>query len=304
MQTVSLTFLTPYLLAIAANLCFGTASLKFSYFAARFSAAWMNQLKVTIALVGFLIAFLLTENFAVLNTTGWVSLLSSGILGLFLGDWFLFQAFAHLGATRTLVIYSFQPFLVGLYGFLFLNQGLNFWQLCAIFCMIACVLTFLIERNRQVGHWDLKNFFYAFLGIFFDALGVMLSRQAYEINPDLGPSQANATRALGAAVVFLLVRPTSLKTIFQDLKNLAVTERSQAIGASLLGTFISLSFYLRALKTAHVASLTAISITGPIWVSFIEHAREKKWPNRYLWIAFGFFILGFAFMTLGLLKSE
>src|ERR1035437_5960651 len=120
MQTLSLVFLTPYLLAVAANLCFGTASVKFSYFSARFSATWMNQLKVTISLVGFLIAFLLTENYTPLDHSGWISLLGSGILGLLLGDWFLFQAFAHLGATRTLVIYSFQPFLIGLYGFLFL----------------------------------------------------------------------------------------------------------------------------------------------------------------------------------------
>jgi len=301
MQTLSLVFLTPYLLAVAANLCFGTASLKFSYFSARFSAAWMNQLKVTLSLVGFLIAFLLTENYAPLDQMGWISLLGSGILGLWLGDWFLFQAFAHLGATRTLVIYSFQPFLVGLYGFLFLSQGLNIWQLFAIICMIACVFTFIFERNRQVGHWDLKNFSYAFLGIFFDALGVMLSRQAYEGNPNLGSSQANAIRAIGAVLIFILIKPSSLKTIYNDVKSLSSTERGQAIGSSLLGTFISLSFYLRALKTAHVASLTAISITGPIWVSFIEHAQEKKWPNRYLWIAFGFFIIGFALMTKGLL---
>ena len=302
MQTVTLAFLTPYLLAVASNLCFGTASLKFSYFAARFSATWMNQLKVTVSLVGFILAFLLTEHYVPLSSTGWLSLLGSGVVGLFLGDWFLFQAFAHLGATRTLVIYSFQPFLVGLYGFLFLNQGMNLWQISAIVCMIACVLTFVIERNRQVGHWDLKHFFYAFIGIFFDSFGVMLSRQSYELSPDLGSSQANAIRAIGAVVAFILIKPSSLKSMYQDLKNLVPSERTQAIGSSLLGTFVSLSLYLHALKTAHVASLTAISITGPIWVSFIEHARDKRWPNRFLWIAFGFFILGFSLMTLGLLK--
>jgi drug/metabolite transporter (DMT)-like permease len=301
-ETLSLAFLTPYLMAVASNLFFGTASIKFSYFAARFSPAWMNQVKVTIALAGFLLLFIFTENFVQLTTAGWASLLGSGILGLFLGDWFLFQAFAHLGATRTLVIYSFQPFLVGLYGYLFLNQGLNIWQLTAIFCMIACVLTFVVERNRQVGHWDLKFFLYAFVGIVFDALGLVLSRQAYELSPDLGSSQANATRAFAAVAIFILVKPSSLKILYQDLKNLAPTERSHAIGASLMGTFVSLSFYLYALKTAHVASLTAISITGPIWVSFIEHIQQKKWPNRYLWIAFGFFLLGFSFMTKGLLQ--
>lgn len=297
---MSLGFLTPYLLAIGSNLCFGTASIKFSYFSARFSAAWMNQLKVSIAVIGFILAFLLTENYCAIGWNGWGFLLGSGVVGLFLGDWFLFQAFAHLGATRTLVIYSFQPFLIGLYGFLFLQQSLNHWQLMAIVCMIACVFTFLLERNREVGHWDLKNFLFAFIGIFFDALGVMLSRQSYEMNPDLGSSQANAIRAIGAVAAFFLFRPSSFKTIYSDVKGLASTERVQVIGAAVIGTFVSLTLYLKALKTAHVASLTAISITGPIWVSLIEHGRDRKWPNRYLWVAFGFFLFGFALMTKGL----
>ncbi len=297
MEPTSLASLTPYFLAIASNLCFGTASLKFSQFASKFSSAWMNQVKVTVALIGFITGFLILENYATLSIGGWSYLLASGIIGLFLGDWFLFQAFANLGATRTLVLYSFQPFLLGVYGFIFLNQSLNGMQIIAILCMVGCVFTFLIERSRTLGHWDLKNFSFAFLGIFFDALGVVLSRQAYEASPGMGSFQANGIRALGAAVAFFILKPSSIKKIYKDLKTLSVSNRNQVIGASFLGTFISLSLYLQALKTAHVASLTAISITGPIWVSIIEHIREKKVPNRYLWVAFSFFLVGFGLMS-------
>lgn len=285
--------LTPYLFAIASNLCFGTASIRFSYYAARFSPGWMNQFKVTVALIGFLIAFLFLESFVPLSSTGWFALLGSGMIGLFLGDWFLFQAFAHLGATRTLVLYSFQPFLLGLYGFLFLGQILNGFQVLAILFMIACVFTFVLERNRQVGHFDLKHFFYAFLGILFDAMGVVLSREAYEQFPSLGSFQANATRAFGALLAFMILKPSSVFIIRNDLKTLSNRESFDLLGAVLLGTFLSLAFYLHALKTAHVASLTAISITGPIWVSLIEHLRERKLPNAYFVLAFVFFLVGF-----------
>lgn len=292
--------LLPYFLAVLSNLCFGTASIRFSQLAKRFSSAWMNQVKVTVALIGFLAAFFIFENYVPLNGAALFALIGSGIIGLFLGDWFLFQAFAHLGATRTLVIYSFQPFLIALYGFAFLNQNLSLLQFLAILCMIGCVFTFLLERNRQVGHWDLRYFSFAFLGIFFDALGVVLSRQAYEQFPQLGSFQANGLRAAGAVVAFILIRPSSVVKILSDLKNLTYPVRIQAIGASLLGTFLSLSLYLHALKTAHVASLTAISITGPLWVSLIEHGKEKKWPSKYLWIAFSFFLVGFVFLSISL----
>ena len=290
------TALTPYLMAIGSNLLFGTASLTFSRFARSHSATWVNQLKVTIALSGFLIAFLLTESYAHLTTLQHGALLASGISGLFLGDYFLFKSFATLGPARTLVLYSFQPFLLGIYGFFFLNQGLNPRQLLAIFFMIACVFTFIWERSRETGKADLRSFAFAFIGILFDALGVMLSRQAYEGDPGLGPFQANATRAIGALAGFLALSPFFLRKLKTDLLALRPRDRNQMLIACVCGTFLSLTLYLSALKTAHVATLTAISITSPVWVSLIEHLQHRKMPSRFLVGAFSLFLLGFWLM--------
>jgi drug/metabolite transporter (DMT)-like permease len=117
----------------------------------------------------------------------------------------------------------------------------------------------------------------------------------------MGSFEANGIRALGAVIAFLLLKPSSMIHIYRDVQKMTSSKRFELIGASLLGTFISLSLYLKALKTAHVASLTAISITGPIWVSIIEHIRMKKLPNRYLWIAFAFFLTGFMMMSKSLI---
>lgn len=292
--------MAPYLMAMGANLCFGTASIVFARFARSHSAMWINQLKVSVALFGFLFGFFLLETYTAQPMSGLSFLLLSGFIGLFLGDLFLFKAFSSLGPARTLVLYSFQPFLLGIYGYLFLSQALNGYQALAIFCMIGCVITFLFERKRKEGHWDLVSFGFAFLGIAFDAGGIMLSRQAYEVSPELGSFQANATRAIGAMLGFFILKPTSYARLFNDVKNMKSSERNLALVACLFGTCISLSLYLRALKTAHVATLVAISITGPVWVSLIEHVRHKTWPNRYLWFAFFLFFAGFALMTVGL----
>ena len=287
---------SPYLLAIASNLFFGTATLTFSRFSRSHSATWVNQLKVTIGLIGFLIAFGLFEHYAVLSWTGSLAIVGSGVLGLFLGDFFLFKAFASLGPSRTLVLYSFQPFLLGVYGSLFLAQPLSPIQLLAILCMVLCVMTFVWERSRLTGSFDLKNFSFAFIGILFDAVGVMLSRTAYESNPALGPFQANSMRAIGAFLGFLVLSPLFLSTLTQDLKAMRVRDRTQVLAACFFGTFLSLALYLTALKSAHVATLSAISITSPVWASLIEHLQMKAWPSRYLWAAFALFLLGFYLM--------
>jgi drug/metabolite transporter (DMT)-like permease len=290
--------LTPYLLAVGANLCFGTASITFSRFAKRFSATWVNQLKVSVALVGFLFAFFALESFVHLPPAGHAYLLASGLVGLCLGDFFLFRSLAELGPTRTLVLYTFEPLLVGTYGYLFLGQGLSPFQGLAILCMVACVLTFMLERNRETGSFGVRAFAFAFLGVFLDAVGVMLSRQAYEQDPGLGPFQVNATRALGALAGFLVLNPRFPVKLTTDLLRLDRRDRTFALGACVLGTFLSLSLYLAALKNAHVATLTAISITSPVWVSLIEHLRLRSWPNRFLWTAFGLFLTGFILMQI------
>ncbi len=289
----------PYVLAFASNIFFGSASIIFSRFARSHSPAWINQIKASIALIGFVIAFLIFESYVAQPYTGTLSLMLSGFIGLCIGDLFLFRAFATLGAARTLVLYSFQPLLLGVYGYFFLKQSLNLAQAFSILLMIACVLTFILERNRTTGKWDLLSFFFAFLGIFLDACGVMLSRQAYEVTPSLGSFQVNATRALGALIGFFIIQPQSFARIYNEVAALPPQEKKLLLSACFFGTFVSLALYLQALKTAHVATLTAISITGPVWVSFIEHSRERKWPNLYLWSAFLFFTCGFLLMTLG-----
>jgi drug/metabolite transporter (DMT)-like permease len=111
-----------YGLAIGANLCFSTASMVFSLYARRFSSMWINQVKVAVAFIAFFITLLFTKQFIHIPATSWGLLLLSGLAGLCIGDIFLFRTFATLGAGRSLVLYSFQPLILGIYGYFFLNQ--------------------------------------------------------------------------------------------------------------------------------------------------------------------------------------
>ena len=285
-----------YLLALAANVFFSTASLVFSVYAKRFSPLWMNQLKVSISVICFALACF---------ATGWVDipfaavsfLLLSGIIGLCVGDILLFKAFTTLGPARSLVLFSFEPLFLGLYGWFFLKQGFSSGQIGAVGCMVACLMVFVLERSKQVGHWDLRSFFWAFSGIVLDSVGVMLTRSAYEIAPNLESMQVNTIRCIGALIGFLIIMPNGQLKMWKDVILMKTRERFFILTACLCGTFISLSLYLAALKYAHVASLTAVAITGPVWVSLLECLWERKLPNRYLVVAFLFFLAGFYLMS-------
>ncbi len=287
-----------YGLAIGANLTFSTASMVFSYYAKRFSSMWINQVKVVIGLCAFSLAMVFSGQIVSVSTLAIGLLLLSGFSGLCVGDFFLFRAFATLGAGRSLVIFSFQPLLLGIYGYFFLNQFFTLNQTLAVLCMMICIFIFIIERSHMTGSWDFKSFVWAFVGITLDAVGVMLTRSAYEIEPSLETFQVNVIRCLGAILGFLLINPKSYVGVVKDVLALRKREKTLLFGAALGGCFLSLTLYLAALKYAHVGTLTAISITGPVWVSLLECLYHRQLPNKYLVGAFSFFILGFYLMVI------
>src|SRR5690606_9280032 len=141
------------------------------------------------------------------HTTAIGLLALSGLVGLCIGDLFLIRAFVTLGPGRTLVLFSFEPLLLGLYGYFFLGQLFTLNQSLAVICMICCVYIFMLERNNLIGSWDLRSFTWAFLGIALDSVGVMLTRTAYELDPSLETFQVNLIRCIGAIFGFILLRP-------------------------------------------------------------------------------------------------
>lgn len=287
-----------YALAIGANLTYSTASMVFSVYAKRFSSMWINQIKVFTAFIAFLIAMTFSDQLAIVSPSVIGLLILSGFLGLCLGDIFLFRAFTTLGPARSLVLYSFQPLMLGIYGFFFLKQTFSFNQTLAVICMIVCIFIFMLERNKTTGTWDMKSFIWAFLGITLDAIGVMLTRQGYEQNADLETFQVNVIRCIGALIGFFLISPKSYLAVAKDVCNLKKREMSLLFGSAICGCFLSLTMYLAALKYAHVGTLTAIAITGPVWVSMLECLYHRRLPNFYLLGAFAFFMTGFYLMVI------
>ncbi len=285
-------------MAIGANLTFSTASMFFSIFSKRFNPIWMGTVKVSFAMLAFLIAMLLSGQTQSVPFPAVALLFISGLGGLCGGDIFLFKAFTTLGPGRTLVMFSFEPLMLGLYGYFFLNQVFTVNQTLSVFCMVICIYIFMLERSKLTGNWDIRSFLWAFTGITLDAVGVMMTRSAYEISPGLETFQVNVIRCAGALFGFLLVAPKIYLQFPKDIWNFGYRDKIIIIGASIGGCFISLALYLAALKYAHVGTLTAISITGPVWVAMLESIYYKRWPNRYLVSAFVFFLMGFYLMVI------
>ncbi len=284
-------------MALGATLSFAAASMVFTQYSRQISVLWMNCFKAAVGFVAVMITllgmWLFTTTLVSPTAASVFTLLLSGAIGLCIGDIFLLDAFTRLGAARTLMVFGFSPVFVGIGAYFVFRQPLDWQRMTAVFFMIACLFTFSLEKFRSDRHWGSKGLVYAVIAVALDSFGILLTRWAYGATPNLPAVEAHAVRSVGALLCFAAiaqVRPFRLWSPFMAQEGRA---RRLIFTASLAGTYLALLLSLSAVKLGHLASVTAVSITGPMFAAALECFHAKRLPSPYLFVAFSFFAGGF-----------
>lgn len=282
----------PYIYALSANISFALGSVFFAHYSRRFSSLWMNCVKASVGLFCFFVVVVLTSGFHSISLLNFAIFFISGFLALGIGDLFLLQAFKQLGAGRTMVLFGFQPLIIGGLSFLFFDQIISGERLYAVIFLILCLLTFSYEIRKRTGKWDVSSLSIAFIAIFIDAIGVIITRYAFNMNDSITAFEGNFYRCFGAVIAYVFISFFKPIKLFETFKILPHKTIGYVLLGAFLGTFLSLAFYLQAIKTGHLASISAISITAVMFASFFESIWEKQMPSKFLFLAFGFFGIG------------
>jgi drug/metabolite transporter (DMT)-like permease len=224
--------------------------------------------------------------------------LLSGALGLFTADHFLCSAFAKIGSARTLIIFSFSPLFVAAWSFLFWGETLPLQKLIAIVFFMACVFTLSLEKFKKEGHWEIPGLLMAVSGILLDALGNVITSYAFKTSPTDGVISVCALRAAGAFLLFLALSPFIKVRLIENFKKLPPKRKSIALGASVIGTFLSITLWVSAVKRGNLTTLAALAGINPLFAACFEIAMGKNKASSYLFTAFLFFGLGFYFLVI------
>ncbi len=283
--------------ALSANFCFALATIVFTHFTNKVSSSWMNFFKASVAFLCFFIYINIFENWYMLDLKSFLLFFVSGFVGLGIGDYFLLKSFSVLGPGRTLMLFGFQPIFLGIMGKIFFDQDVDSSKLIAIIFFIGCLFTLSLESFRKDKSWGFLGMSFALTGMIPDSSGVLLTRSAFDLNPGMSAMQGNFYRCLGAIVVYMIHSAYKPFGFFSSFRQFTQKEKAFVIGGSILGTFLSLSFYLKAIQTAHLASLSGLNITGTLFSSAFESVFLKKRPTKYLFIALVFFVCGMYFLV-------
>ena len=128
----------------------------------------------------------------------------SGIIGLALGDSFLFLSLGHLGAHRTALLASLGPVFTALGAYFFRGEALPVLRIAGIAFAIGGVamVVWFRPHGRETRHADRAGIVYGLLASVCQAGGVLVSKEAFV---DADVPLLSAVLRLGAATAILAV---------------------------------------------------------------------------------------------------
>jgi drug/metabolite transporter (DMT)-like permease len=215
-----------------------------------------------------------------LNRWFWLGL--SGIIGLVVGDAFLFQAFIWVGPRISMLMMSLAPILAAIIAWLFLGEILTTQELLGIGVTLLGVIWVIADKNKDQesgkGNY-IKGVLFGFGGAVGQALGFVLAKNG--LGGNFSPISGNFIRMFSAMVLIWLITVLSRKVIFTFKE--AVGNPSavwKIIAGAFMGPVFGVSLSLFALQHTSVGVASTLIALPPIFLIPIEYFYFKE---RFGW---------------------
>jgi len=216
------------------------------------------------------------------DSSHWIWLGLSGIIGLSLGDAFLFQSFVSIGARLGTLLLSLAPIFGSIIAWIFFGETLTALQITGIILALVgigwVVMSHQEPENTPHGHTRMGVIF-GILGALGQAVGLVLAKQG--MTEGFPPFQANAIRML-AATVFILAWLLIQKQVGPTIT--AVRKQPSSIWLLLLGALmgpvLGVSASLLSVQHAEIGVASTLMALPPVIVlpfSYFVFKEKVGW---------------------------
>ncbi len=275
-----------YLFAIITAACWTQNSIIYTYVGKRVGSSTVTHIRLWIAFpAAVIINLIFTGSLLPLNfsTLSYIFIGSSGFFGFFIADLFIFKAFQHLGARKTMVIMTLSPIFAAVISWIAFTEILSLIQISGVLITIAGVLVVILIESRKS---DEKSrpvwIIFALAGALTQAIGMVLAKAG--LSEGIHPISANVVRigsGLGGLTLFTLLQGefiTDFKKM-EDKKSLYLL-----IAAALVGPVFGMLLALYAFSWAPVGIVTTLMQLTPIMLLPIDRFYLKKHiPTGAVW---------------------
>ncbi|MBX2992934.1 MAG: DMT family transporter [Bacteroidetes bacterium] len=246
--------------------CFWSGSaLVFASATRRAGSFNVNITRLIVAMIYLFLLIILFQLNVRLSGSQILNLAISGVIGLALGDTFLFRAFQEIGARVTMLVMSLAPAIAALLAYFILGETLSVTGILGIAITVAGIgIVVLNRRTEQATIITTFGLTLALLAAVGQGAGLVFAKMAFQ-EGDVNGFVATAIRIVASLVVLLPVvvmakRYTSPWKLFRDDRT---AFKLTALG-SVLGPFLGISFSLFAIEHTKVGIAATIMAIVPI----------------------------------------
>jgi drug/metabolite transporter (DMT)-like permease len=270
------------LAALATSFFFAMTALIFTQTGRMVGSQVTNRMRLTFALIYLVIINLILFREPLPFSAGssrWLWLGLSGIIGLSLGDAFLFQSFISVGARLGTLLLSLAPIFGSIIAWMFFGEILSILQITGIVLALAGIAWVVMSHEEPPdtpSGQTRRGVIFGVLAGLGQAVGLVLSKQG--MFGDFSPFQANAIRML-AAVIFVWAWTAfdgKIGATFAALRQKPQVLRLLALGA-LVGPLLGVSASLLAVQHAEIGVASTLMALPPVIILPISYFafREK-----------------------------
>jgi drug/metabolite transporter (DMT)-like permease len=253
--------------ALATAFCWSITSYAFTNASKRIGAIQVNIDRMAFASI---ILFLIISGFGIslnLSINQISNLVISGILGLVLGDSFLFKSFQLIGARLGIILMAAVPVLSTILAYFFLDEIISYLGMFGMLLTIAGILIVVLEKKsieQDNIPFNKLGIYYGFLGALGQASGLIFAKYAFQ-GGNLNGFAASFIRLFSASIIIL-----PLASIFRRYKNPfgIYPKDSYSAKVILIGTIfgpvLGITGSLIAIEYAKVGIASTLMATMPI----------------------------------------
>jgi drug/metabolite transporter (DMT)-like permease len=243
-----------------------------------------NLFKTAAATLLFAVALLIRDGVPWdpgLDTRQLVLLGLSGVVGLGIGDSFLFAGYQLLGTRRAMLVQSTHPIFGTVLAVFFFGELPTVLQFLGIATVLAGLILVLGDGHHRRKVVDpaqrRKGLIFGLLAAMGQAAGAMLAKEALFEADAFGATQIRVLGGALSLIVFALVR-RQLGAWIRGLLQPQVLWRVSA--ASVLGPFIAVFLMLYSIQNAKAGVALTLLATAPVWLLPLGAIFQSDRPSK------------------------
>ena len=274
------------LAALATAVCWSFTAIFISYSGRRVGSEVVNRSRLLLAFLFLIVAHWALEG-AIFPTGvepfrwGWLAV--SSLLGLVLGDAFLFRAYVLIGPRLAMLLMSTVPIFSAVFGWLLFDEAMTRLELAGIVLAVAGVAWVVTEGQTDPRLADRRVYRRGLLFALLGALGQVtnLVTARYALVGDFPALSATLIRIAIAVVIVWIVaalRGQAGHTVRQWGDRPALRA---IVAASFVGPFLGIWLSLIAVQNARLGIASTLMALPPVLLIPLEYAlfRQRVSPR-------------------------